>query len=55
MTIFALLLLLPLLAYLLVQITRDYRSKQVFLCVWGLCILGVALFVIAGVFRNPGY
>lgn len=55
MAAFALLYLLPLAAYLLVQTIRDYRAKQVLLCLWGVGLLSLTLFLITDVFKSPGY
>jgi hypothetical protein len=55
MSVFALGILLPLLAYCVVQTVRDYRSRDFLVCAWGIAMTSVVLIGIVGVFQNPGY
>jgi hypothetical protein len=51
----ALLILLPLIAYCLVQTIRDYRARRVLMSLWGMAMTALLfwLFVRAG--RGPQY
>ena len=55
MMIFALGILVPLVAYCLIQTVRDFRSQDFLLAAWGVCMTGFVLFGIAQALRNPGY
>jgi drug/metabolite transporter superfamily protein YnfA len=55
MAVFALLGLLPLLAYCIIQTFRDARRKTVIMAVWGAILCGLLIWMVVRVFQQPGF
>jgi hypothetical protein len=55
MAIYALIGILPLLAYCVVQTVRDYRSKSVLMCVWGIVMVALLAWLAIQTGRVPSY
>ena len=55
MAIFALIGILPLLAYCVVQTIRDYRAKSVLMCVWGMLMIALLTWLSIRTGSQPSY